>query len=185
MSLIKNAEWKRRGKKLVLAIAATASSFVLLVSGTMASGEMVNTKAILSVEQVSMVECEPAFQLIRPLDDGVGYISSPYARRWGSMHSGVDIAAPRGSKIYAAEDGVVTFAGWGGSYGRCVIIDHENGIQTRYAHQLRLNVSYGDRVEKGDVIGYVGTSGQSTGYHLHFEVIENGRTRNPQSYVNL
>lgn len=170
-------------KKALVALSVVVASITVSVAGYAASGELIGATTILSQEQVSLVQCEPAFQLIRPLDGG--YISSPYARRWGSMHTGVDIAAPKGTPIYASEEGVVTLAGWSGSYGRCVLIDHENGVVTRYAHQSKIIVKVGQRVEQGQIIGYVGSTGRSTGPHLHFEIIENGRTVNPTTRVDI
>jgi LysM repeat protein len=86
-------------------------------------------------------------------------------------HKGADIAGPVGTPIYAADDGVVTFSGWNnGGYGRLVIIDHQNGLYTRYAHASRNLVSKGDVVKRGDVIQQMGSTGRSTGPHIHFEV---------------
>nr|WP_255720491.1 M23 family metallopeptidase [Acuticoccus kalidii] len=97
------------------------------------------------------------------------------------LHKGVDYAAPRGTKIYAAGDGVVTQAGWKAGYGRWVAIRHKNGYETGYAHQSRIakGIKPGVRVKQGEVIGYVGSTGFSTGPHLHFEVHVNNRPVNP------
>ena len=110
-----------------------------------------------------------------------GYISSPFggARR----HGGIDIAAPRGTAIYAAEDGVVTLARWNGSYGNCVVIDHGNGIQTLYGHASKLVAKVGQKVKKGDVIALVGSTGRSTGNHCHFEIHKGGSRINPAPYI--
>ena len=111
------------------------------------------------------------------LKDASGYFANPVpgARRVRgitSTHRGVDLAAPTGTPIYAAAAGVVTFArgGWNGGYGGLTIVSHSNGTQTLYAHQSRLGTSVGARVSQGEVIGYVGSTGRSTGPHLHFEV---------------
>ncbi|NLJ34179.1 MAG: M23 family metallopeptidase [Firmicutes bacterium] len=111
-----------------------------------------------------------------------GSISSRYGMRRGRMHSGVDIAAPTGSPITAADSGVVTLAQWYGSYGRTVIIDHGNGVSTLYGHCSEILVRVGNKVSKGQLIARVGSTGRSTGPHLHFEVRENGRTRDPMGY---
>jgi len=111
-----------------------------------------------------------------------GSISSRYGMRRGRMHSGVDIAAPVGSPITAADSGVVTMAEWYGSYGRAVIIDHGNGISTLYGHCSEILVRVGNKVSKGQLIARVGSTGRSTGAHLHFEVRENGRARDPMGY---
>lgn len=112
-----------------------------------------------------------------------GSISSPFGMRYGRMHTGVDIAASHGTPIGAAESGRVVQAGWGGGYGRMVDIDHGGGVVTRYAHMTSIAVSVGKNVERGELIGYVGSTGRSTGPHLHFEVIVNGRQLNPMNYL--
>ena len=111
-----------------------------------------------------------------------GRVTSYFGWRWGSFHSGVDIAAATGTPVLAADNGMVSYAGWNGGYGRLVLIDHGNGMVTAYAHLSSYAVSVGDRVEKGQVIGYVGSSGNSTGPHLHFEVRVNGVAVNPLDY---
>ncbi|PYG88178.1 murein DD-endopeptidase MepM/ murein hydrolase activator NlpD [Ruminiclostridium sufflavum DSM 19573] len=115
-------------------------------------------------------------------------ISSPYGYRIHPIykvrkfHTGVDINAPSGASIVAANSGKVILAGWNGGYGNCIIIDHGDGIATLYGHQSKLLVSVGDKVSKGDVIGKVGSTGLSTGPHLHFEVRVNGQTKDPMGY---
>lgn len=108
-----------------------------------------------------------------------GRITSRFGPRWGGFHKGVDIAAPVGTPIYASDGGVVIQAGWSGGYGRMILIDHGGGIKTRYAHCSRLLVSSGGRVRKGQLIAKMGSTGNSTGPHVHFEVIKNGRPVNP------
>lgn len=113
-----------------------------------------------------------------------GRISSRYGMRWGSMHRGLDIAASYGSAIKSADAGTVSFAGYQGSYGYMVEINHGNGFVTRYAHASKLLVKKGAKVTKGQHIANVGNSGRSTGPHLHFEVLKNGVHQNPSNYVN-
>ena len=116
-------------------------------------------------------------------------ISSPYGWRFhpiyktNKFHSGVDLAAPGGSNILAAENGKVISAGWNGGYGNCLVVDHGGGITTLYAHASKLVASKGEYVTKGQVIAKVGTTGNSTGNHLHFEVLINGKTTDPMSYI--
>lgn len=116
-------------------------------------------------------------------------ISSPYGYRihpifnTKKFHSGVDLAAPGGSNILAAETGRVISAGWNGGYGNCLVVDHGGGISTLYAHASKLCVSKGDYVTKGQVIAKVGTTGNSTGNHLHFEVLIGGKTTDPMAYI--
>lgn len=112
-----------------------------------------------------------------------GSISSYYGPRWGRTHTGIDISASYGAAIRAAGSGKVAYAGWYGLYGRCVIIDHGGGLKTLYAHASKIAVTVGQHVERGEIIAYVGSSGNSTGPHLHFEVRVSGRTRNPLSYL--
>lgn len=90
------------------------------------------------------------------------------------LHSGVDLAAPTGSPIVATSDGVVGHAGWNGGYGLAVRLDHGGGLETRYGHMSGVAVTPGQRVSKGDIIGYVGSTGRSTGPHLHYEMRMNG-----------
>ncbi len=104
--------------------------------------------------------------------------------RWSSgRHTGLDIAAPTGTAIYAADSGKVSFSGWKGSYGYLVIINHGNGYETYYGHCSKLLVRVGETVSKGDLIAKVGNTGNSTGSHCHFEVRYNGVTKNPENYL--
>lgn len=109
-------------------------------------------------------------------------ISSRYGPRWGGFHPGIDITAPTGTPIVATRDGVVISSGWEGGYGKCVIIDHGNGISTRYAHASSLNVRTGQPVRAGQIVARIGSTGWSTGPHLHYEVLINGRHNNPMRY---
>ncbi len=113
-----------------------------------------------------------------------GRLTSGFGTRWGRMHNGIDVAGPTGTPVNSADAGSVEFAGYRGSYGNLVIINHENGYQTYYAHLNAINVSRGDRVVKGGRIGSMGSTGRSTGPHLHFEVRRNGQPVNPLNFVN-
>jgi murein DD-endopeptidase MepM/ murein hydrolase activator NlpD len=99
------------------------------------------------------------------------------------MHKGVDFAAPNGTPLYATADGVVVHAGWLSGYGRLVKIQHEFGIETRYAHLSKIRVKVGQRVSRGDRIGDMGASGRVTGVHLHYEVRVGGKAVNPMIYI--
>ncbi len=101
----------------------------------------------------------------------------------GAYHKAIDIAAARGTSLYAADGGVVTFASYSGTYGLIVKIAHENGVETRYAHMDRIDVKVGDKVYKGQMIGTMGTTGRVTGPHVHFEVRINGKPVNPRNYL--
>ncbi|WP_255471605.1 DUF5930 domain-containing protein [Poseidonocella sp. HB161398] len=111
-----------------------------------------------------------------------GYRRDPI-RGGGRMHEGVDFAAAYGTPIHATADGVVTHAGWMNGYGRLVTIQHEFGIETRYGHMSKVNVKVGQKISKGDVVGAMGSSGRSTGTHLHYEVRVGGKATNPMTYI--
>ncbi|XID74823.1 M23 family metallopeptidase [Alkanindiges sp. WGS2144] len=102
-----------------------------------------------------------------------------------AYHSGIDLAAPTGTPIYATGDGVVTHSGWGRGYGNYVEIDHGNGYVTRYGHASRLYVSVGDQVKANQNIAAVGCTGRCTGPHLHYEVLKDGKRENPATYLAL
>ncbi|MEM7689170.1 MAG: M23 family metallopeptidase [Pseudomonadota bacterium] len=111
-----------------------------------------------------------------------GYRRDPFNGR-GARHPGIDFRGPIGSPIYAAAPGKVVYAGWRGGYGRLVEIRHDNGLVTRYAHLRRIDAKVGDSVEAGETIGGLGSSGRSTGPHLHFEVRINDRAVNPRPFL--
>ncbi|MEA5024576.1 hypothetical protein SDC9_20803 [bioreactor metagenome] len=113
-----------------------------------------------------------------------GRINSYYGYRNGGFHNALDINGSLGDPYLAAASGQVVSAGWNGNYGYSILIDHGNGIRTRYAHSSKLLVSAGQTVSKGQTIGLVGSTGRSTGPHLHFEVIVNGDTNNPLNYLS-
>ncbi|WP_371168940.1 DUF5930 domain-containing protein [Aliiroseovarius sp. 2305UL8-7] len=117
-----------------------------------------------------------------PVKSGFRYTSG-FGYRWGRMHNGTDFAAPIGTPVYAPADGVVVSAGWSSGYGRLIKIQHEFGIETRYAHLSRINVRKGQRVSRGERIGDIGNSGRSTGPHLHYEVRVGGKPINPMIYI--
>lgn len=112
-----------------------------------------------------------------------GYISSEMGHRWGSFHKGIDIARPNGYNIKATDNGIVTFTGKDGTYGNKVVVDHQNGYETVYAHLSSISVNEGQTVPQGYKLGVMGSTGRSTGIHLHFEVIKNGSNVNPLSYL--
>ena len=116
-----------------------------------------------------------------------GDVSSPYGLRWNGsdFHPGIDIANDMGTPIVATADGVVVTAGWNdGGYGNMVDIDHGNGIMTRYGHAMQVVVAPGQRVKRGQLIAYMGSTGFSTGPHVHYEVRVNGQTVNPWTYLH-
>lgn len=112
-----------------------------------------------------------------------GTLTSTFGWRWGRMHEGIDIAAPGGTPIVAAATGTIIIAGWMGGYGNLVVIDHGGGLATAYGHQSSIAVGVGQVVAQGQVIGYMGSTGHSTGNHLHFEVRVNGAAVDPLGYL--
>lgn len=120
---------------------------------------------------------------IFPLPSGSWQVSAYYGD--GRNHKAIDLRAKSGTSIFAVADGTVVQSGWNGNYGYCVTIEHDDGTRTLYAHARQLCCKVGDRVSAGEVIALVGTTGQSTGNHLHFEVIVNGRNVDPAPYINL
>jgi murein DD-endopeptidase MepM/ murein hydrolase activator NlpD len=122
----------------------------------------------------------PTGSLLRPY---YGSVSSRFGYRRGGMHTGIDYCGNVGDPIKAADGGTVVSSGWGGGYGKIVKISHGNGYETWYAHMSSINVKPGQKVAKGELIGKVGNTGNSTGPHLHFEVRKNGAPQNPSSFV--
>ena len=118
----------------------------------------------------------------KPLE---GRFTSGFGDRWGSFHGGIDIAAPTGTQITAADNGTVVFAKTCGTYGLLIKLDHNNGYMTYYAHCSEILKKVGDKVFKGDVIALVGSTGRSTGPHCHFEVRYDNERKNPLNYITL
>lgn len=116
------------------------------------------------------------------ISSGFGYRSDPFTGK-RDRHEGVDFAGRPGSDIVAVASGVVTWSGNRSGYGRLVELDHGNGLVTRYAHNKKNLVAVGDKVDKGQVIALMGNSGRSTGTHVHFEVLRDGKAVNPMSYI--
>ena len=137
--------------------------------------QRVNTK-----KKVDYTNTALGIALVKPVE---GTITSRFGTRSRGLHTGLDIANSKGTPIKAAATGVVTYAGYKGSYGYLVVVSHGNGIETYYAHCSRLYVSAGDTVSQGAVIAAVGSTGNSTGPHLHLEIRVNGVAKNPQNYL--
>ncbi len=112
-----------------------------------------------------------------------GPVTSPFGWRWGRMHEGIDIGVSYGTPIHAAASGTVIYCGWESGYGNLTVLDHGGNLATAYGHQSSIAVSCGQHVTQGDVIGYVGSTGHSTGPHLHFEVRVNGSPVDPMGYL--
>jgi murein DD-endopeptidase MepM/ murein hydrolase activator NlpD len=112
----------------------------------------------------------------------LGWRKNPFGGGY-EFHSGIDIYAPHGSKVLATADGVVEFAGWYGDYGKTVIIRHPSGYLTLYGHLSQIDVKEGQKVKAGDVVGRVGSTGRSTGPHLHYEVIKDNKPIDPSKFL--
>lgn len=134
-------------------------------------------------EQVRWISSTPAITPVKGIfTSAYGYRSDPMTHGRG-IHQGVDIAAPPGQPVQASADGVVIQAGPLGALGQAVFVAHGFGVTTRYGHLSRIDVRPGQRVKRGDVVGRVGSTGRSTGYHLHYEVRVDGQPVNPLAYI--
>lgn len=141
-------------------------------------GQKVSTSFNISKSKVSL-----GMSLIRPVSGSISSRFGSMSRVRSGVHTGLDIASSYGTKVKAAAAGTVVFSGYKGSLGKMVAINHGNGVMTYYGHCSSLYVSAGDKVSQGSVISAVGSTGNSTGPHLHFEVRVNGVAYNPQNYV--
>jgi murein DD-endopeptidase MepM/ murein hydrolase activator NlpD len=112
-----------------------------------------------------------------------GPVTSPFGWRWGRMHQGIDIAVPTGTPVVASNSGRVIYAGWMGGYGNLVVVDHGGGVATAYGHNSSIAAGNGQSVGQGQVIAYAGSTGNSTGPHVHFEVRVNGSPVDPLGYL--
>lgn len=128
---------------------------------------------------------------ISPLPKGSYRTSSKFGYRIHPIykskrfHGGVDFAAPKGTKVFSTNSGIVEHSGWSDSYGNFIIVKHEDGRKSIYAHLDKLNVSKGTKVEKGAIIGFVGMTGSATGNHLHFEIVDSGKKIDPVSLIEV
>lgn len=143
-----------------------------------AASKSINTSADVSYNYSTI-----QVALANPISGTITSRFGARSSRRSSVHTGLDIAAPTGTSIGAAASGTVTYAGNKGAYGNFIVINHGNGVQTYYAHCSAINVSVGQTVSQGQKIGAVGSTGNSTGPHLHLEVRVNGVAQNPQNYV--
>ncbi|ASK88624.1 murein DD-endopeptidase MepM [Sphingorhabdus sp. SMR4y] len=200
-------------KKSVSKITAVALLGSAMIFSTAASAEEAADASIpvdvlkSQAAESALGESDPAFKLIfdkwsgqgkkeevkltipsrKPVKDftltsSYGFRSDPFKGRRAN-HKGLDMAGPIGTPIYATADGIVGRAQWLGGYGKYIEINHGNGIQTRYGHMSRLNVEANARVKSGDLIGFMGSTGRSTGSHLHYEVRIAGEAVNPIPFM--
>ncbi|MFN2504489.1 MAG: murein hydrolase activator EnvC [Acidimicrobiales bacterium] len=150
------------------------------VSGFIRAREAAGEPADGGVQVAAAPRGSSGSGLIWPTDGGV---TSPFGMRWGRIHAGIDIDSGPGAPIRAAKSGEVIMASYNGGYGNCVIIDHGGSFTTLYAHQSSMVVGVGEVVERGDLIGYVGGTGNVTGPHLHFETRVGGSPEDPEGYL--
>ncbi|MFI3228430.1 MAG: peptidoglycan DD-metalloendopeptidase family protein [Clostridia bacterium] len=148
---------------------------------TIIISETVTSEPVTAVVKVGTQKPQATGDFILPVTGAT--LSSPYGYRSSGFHTGIDLATSYGTSIKASDGGTVTYSGWNGGYGYCVIISHGNGFETLYAHCSALMVSVGDKVTQGDKIAEVGSTGNSTGNHLHFEIRVNGNHQNPYNYL--
>lgn len=134
---------------------------------------------------VNLANAPTLWPVMGRITSSFGERNDPFAGDEGEFHRGIDIAAPTGTAIHATGDAVVASAGWGSGYGREVVLDHGHGMTTLYAHMASITVVSGESITRGQVIGYVGVSGRSTGAHLHYEVRINETAVNPHRYMRM
>ena len=146
-------------------------------------GENITAAPVARIEKAGtyIPEGEGSGSFARPVS---GTVTSPFGTRWGKNHTGTDFGAPQGTAVRAADSGTVSFSGESAGYGTLIIIDHKNGYETYYGHLSKICVSQGQTVKKGEKIGEVGSTGNSTGPHLHFEIRENSAPKNPLNYLD-
>lgn len=143
----------------------------------------------LAKNKEEMLQCTPAIQPVLNKDlkrmaSGYGVRIDPIYKT-PKFHAGMDFSGERGTEIYATAKGVLEFTGWKQGYGNCIIINHGFGYQTLYAHLDKIKLRNGAHVNRGDVIGYMGNTGKSTGNHLHYEVHYKGKVTDPRNYYYL
>jgi len=138
-----------------------------------------------AITEKALIEAaRPAFLPVKGyVTQGMGYRNDPFNPSRREYHPGIDISAPYGSRVVAPADGRVVFVGRRAAYGNMVVLDHRFGLTTRYGHLSKMNVKVGQRVNRYDVIGYVGNTGRSTGPHLHFEIWVHNRLVNPLKFL--
>lgn len=144
--------------------------------------KLIQLKKDVEQEQQRLAHTPAGWPVHGTITSRFGARRSPYGRGT-EFHEGIDIAAPYGTAVKATGAGTVVYAGWRSGYGYMVIIDHGYGYRTAYAHNSKLKVAVGAAVKRGDTIAYVGSSGRSTGPHLHYEVLYQGVRRDPSSYL--
>jgi len=160
------------------AVQETKADYLHEVEGLLAVSAQLSSR--IQASQTSSSVTPSASGFIWPVS---GPVTSSFGWRWGRMHEGVDIAVPSGTPVHAAKSGQVIYAGWMGGYGNLVVIDHGGGIATAYGHNTSVVYGSGTAVSQGQVVAYSGSTGHSTGPHVHFEVRVNGSAVDPLGYL--
>ena len=177
------------GKKITEFVESTAKEVSSAYTGRPEKKKPDNVHAKIASDATVASDAVNTYTLFKALNPCAGRLSSDFGERVHPVsgnvkaHNGIDIAAPEGNAVMACADGVVKFAGYNSSSGNYVIIDHGNGYTSSYAHMLKTLRKTGDSVKRGDVIGKVGSTGVSTGPHLHFEIRINDEAVNPRDYI--
>lgn len=156
---------------------------IVEIASAIETAKLELTKKVQEQEKIKSSTLDGIYFAVKPV---TGNITSRFGANESirdHTHKGMDIAAPNGTNIKASADGTITYSGWMSGYGNLIIISHGNGIQTYYGHCSKLYASVGKVVKAGDVIAAVGSTGNSTGNHLHFEIRKNGSQINPQKYL--
>ena len=173
------AEARRDKNRRLASVRESKSEYLHEVDGLLAQSAALGA-TIRSAQSAPTDGTPSSSGLIWPVS---GPVTSGFGFRWGRMHEGIDIGAASGTPIHAAAGGTVIWAGWLGGYGNLVVIDHHNSLATAYGHQSAIATAVGASVSQGQLIGYVGSTGHSTGPHLHFEVRVNGTPVDPLGYL--
>lgn len=159
------------------------TSYKELSTQLLSQRQLIDSSVEVVKKQVSFLNAMPSIKPVNTrITDTYGNRSNPFTNRGSEFHKGIDFAGDTGTSIKATGDGVVTFAGWQSGYGKVLIISHGYGITTLYGHNSKLLVEKGDKVKKGQIVSKMGSTGRSTGSHLHYEVRVNGKIVNPAKY---
>jgi murein DD-endopeptidase MepM/ murein hydrolase activator NlpD len=176
---------QRKEQQALATLQANVETWKSQINNLQAESDAI-TRFLAALQSAQRLPQSGSHILHRPVP---GAVTSPFGNRvhpilgYRRAHAGADMHAASGTPIEAAASGTVVMAGWNGGYGNCVIIDHGNGLATLYGHQSRIAVSQGETVQTGEVVGYVGSTGLSTGPHLHFEVRKFGTPVDPVPYL--
>jgi murein DD-endopeptidase MepM/ murein hydrolase activator NlpD len=160
------------------------TSYKELNTQLLSQKQLIESSMATVKKQVAYLNAMPSIRPVSgPVTDSYGYRKNPFTNRGSEFHKGIDFSGPAGTPIKATGDGVVVFSGWQSGYGNVLILSHGYGITTLYAHNSKLLVKKGEKVKKGQVISKMGSTGRSTGTHLHYEVRVGGQLVNPTKYI--